>query len=224
MKIKDLTPDLFDDGIPTYIEGNLSIEKIQRLKPAYMRKGIVNQVLFCNDEIVEKVVIGGYYDGKCYCEEFMIKNESFEEKALAMCTGNKRGELPPDFPRPSEEELDEFRDYIDRHTWKIAKTFENFSPHQYIINYPCWKNKEDGRCSGFCKSCKKEREEFERWAKFIRKYGERQKMLKTVYTVFCLDERQYWTMGDPMLTTWVLNRALIDDPKRVPKLYWLDRT
>ena len=39
----------------------------------------------------------------------------------------------------------------------------------------------------------------------------------------CIDDRQYWTMGDPMNTTWVLNRSLIDEPRRVPTLEWLDR-
>ena len=53
---------------------------------------------------------------------------------------------------------------------------------------------------------------------------ERCKMLKTTYTVLCGDDRQYWTMGDPMNTTWVLNRSLIAEPRRVPKLEWLDRS
>lgn len=48
-------------------------------------------------------------------------------------------------------------------------------------------------------------------------------MLKTTYTVLCVDDRQYWTMGDPMNTTWVLNRSLIDEPRRVLPVEWLDR-
>ena len=39
----------------------------------------------------------------------------------------------------------------------------------------------------------------------------------------CIDDRQYWTMGDPMNTTWVLNRSLIDEPRRVLPVEWLDR-
>lgn len=49
-------------------------------------------------------------------------------------------------------------------------------------------------------------------------------MLKTTYTVLCVDDRQYWPMGDPMNTTWVLNRSLIDEQRRVSKLEWLDRS
>ena len=137
------------------------------------------------------------------------------------------GSLPKDFPIPEEKELEEFHSYISRFDWRVAKTFEKFSPHQYILNFPCWKKKEDGKCNGesdACIECKKQREEFERWVLFIRKYGERCKMLKKVYTVFCVEDRHYWTMGDPLETTWVLNRAFINEPRRIPKLEWLDRT
>lgn len=137
------------------------------------------------------------------------------------------GVLQKDYSRPLNDEMDEFRAYISRFDWMNAKTFEDFSPHQYILNFPCWKMKADGKCPGElqanCVSCKQKREEFEKWALFIRKYGERCKMLKTTYTVLCVDDRHYWTMGDPMNTTWVLNRALINEPRRVPKLEWLDR-
>ena len=74
-----------------------------------------------------------------------------------------------------------------------------------------------------CFVCKQNRVEFEKWVLFIRKYGERCKMLKTTYIVLRVDDRHYWTMGDPLETTWVLNRALIDEPRRIPKLEWLDR-
>ena len=133
------------------------------------------------------------------------------------------GELPADYSKPSEEKLNEFRSYISRFAWRNAKTYEQFSPHEYILNFPCWKMKEDGMCKGDCEPCKQNREEFEKWALFIRKYGERCKMLKTTYTVLCVDDRQYWNMGNPMNTNWVLNRSLIDEPRRVPPLEWLDR-
>ena len=224
MNLKELTPDLFDDGVPTVIEGNDNIEKNQILKPAYMKKGLIGQVLFVNtDGEIEKTVVCGFFE-KGYCDEiiFSVKpKKDIEDIVFANLNG--KGNLPPDFPRPTEAEVNEFRKYINRFNWITARTFENFSPHQYIRNFPCWKMKEDGKCNGFCQSCKEQRAEFEKWVLFIRKYGERQKMLRTVYTVFCVDDKQYWTMGDPMNTTWILNRALIDDPRRKPRLYWLDR-
>ena len=145
------------------------------------------------------------------------------------------GTLPPSHSRPTEEELSAFHSYIARFSWWNARTYEHFAPHEYILNFPCWKMKEDGKCpienplatkpidTAICEKCKSDRAEFEKWVLFIRKYGERQKMLRTVYTVLCVDDKQYWTMGDPLETTWVLNRSLIDDPRRVPKLEWLDR-
>ena len=39
----------------------------------------------------------------------------------------------------------------------------------------------------------------------------------------CIDDRQYWAMGDPMKTTWVWDRSLIDEPRRVLPVEWLDR-
>ena len=215
-----MKPDLFDSGIPSVVEGNSMVEKHQMLKPAFEKKGLISQIVFVNENnFVEKVVISGIFE-KTYCEEIVFKPQEVNE---IRSKDPERGELPPTFPRPSDEEMNEFRKYIAKFNWITAKTFENFSPHQYIRNFPCWKNKEDGLCSGFCDSCKKQREEFEKWVLFIRKYGERQRMLKTVYTVLCCDDKQYWTMGDPMNTTWILNRALIDDPRRKPRLYWLDR-
>ena len=137
-------------------------------------------------------------------------------------------DAPPrtDIPIPKEEELNSFRNYVSRFNWTNAKTFENFAPHEYILVFPCWKLKEDKKCDGeseACAECKAKRDEFEKQILFIREYGERCKMQNKVYTVYCLDGRQYWTMGDPIFYTWVLNRALIDDPRRIPKLEWLDR-
>ena len=89
---------------------------------------------------------------------------------------------------------------------KPSKELDNF--REYIFRFNC-------------APCKQKREEFEKWALFIRKYGERCKMLKT-YKVLCADDRHYWTMGDPMNTTYGMNRALINEPRRVPILEWLD--
>ena len=219
MNIKELEADLFTKTVDTSVIKNGENISHKEMK-VYVELGEVQQqfvFIDANNEI-EKILIFYSENGYSFIKEIVLK-----EKEDVIKLSNPQGKLPPSHPRPSEDELKEFRKYIATHTWKASKTMNNFCPHEYIINYPCWKKKEDGRCSGFCTSCKKEREAFEHWALFIRKYGERQKMLKTVYTVFCIDDRQYWTMGDPMNTTWVLNRGLIDDPNRVPKIYWLDR-
>ena len=137
-------------------------------------------------------------------------------------------DAPPrtDIPVPTEAEINSFRNYVSSFKWTNAKTFEKFAPHEYILNFPCWKLKEDKKCDGeseACVECKVKRDEFVKQVLFIRNYGERCKMQNKVYTVYCLDGRQYWTMGDAIYYTWVLNRALIDEPRRIPKLEWLDR-
>ena len=58
---------------------------------------------------------------------------------------------------------------------------------------------------------------------FIRENGERAKFQNRIYIMFCIDGFQYWTMGDPLETTGVLNKALINDPRCKVKTYWLDR-
>ena len=223
MNLKALEPDLFSKTVETIVIKRGQVICTKNLK-AVLEIGITEQqyvFLSKENEDIERALIFYKENGFSFSKEILFREKNNEQSSNSF--SSIQGELPESHPRPSEDELNEFRDYIKKHYWKASKTMANFCPHEYIINYPCWKKKEDGRCSGFCESCKKERSAFERWAKFIRKYGERQKMLKTVYTVFCLDGRQYWTMGDPMNTTWVLNRGLIDDPKRVPTVYWLDR-
>ena len=143
MKLKELTPDLFDSGVPTVIEGNDRVDKNQMLKPAYMKKGLIGQVLFVTEqEDIEKCVICGFFE-KGYCEEitFTIPRADVEVEDVVLKNLSERGELPPDFPRPSEQELNGFRKYISKFNWITARTYENFSPHQYIRNFPCWKRK-----------------------------------------------------------------------------------
>ena len=119
--------------------------------------------------------------------------------------------------------LEDFTNYINRHKWKNAKTFEHFAPHEYILSFPCEKTKAEGKCTNNCDICKAERKAFEDAVVFIRQKGERAKFQNRIYTMLCLGNYQYWTMGDPLETTWVLNKALIDDPRCKVKTYWLDR-
>lgn len=41
--------------------------------------------------------------------------------------------------------IQDFTNYINRHKWKNAKTFENFAPHEYILSFPCEKTKAEGK-------------------------------------------------------------------------------
>ena len=119
--------------------------------------------------------------------------------------------------------LDDFTGYINNRAWKNAKTYEHFAPHAYVLSFPCEKLKNDNKCSGDCVTCKSERQAFENAVMFVREQGERAQFMKRIYTMFCLDDYQYWTMGEPLETTWVLNKAIINDPRCKVKTYWLDR-
>lgn len=123
----------------------------------------------------------------------------------------------------TKAEIEGFNEYVNSKTWKNAKTFENFAPHSYIVSYPCEKMKDEFKCKGNCEECSAEREEFEKWVQFIRDNGERAVFMKRQYIMLCLDGFQYWTMGDPLETTWILNRAIENDPRCKLKTYWLNR-
>ncbi len=120
--------------------------------------------------------------------------------------------------------IDDFTNYIGRLKWKRAKTFENFAPHEYVLSFPCEKLKAENKCPNNCDICKAERKAFEDAVVFIRQNGELAKFQNRIYTMLCVGDHQYWTMGDPLETTWVLNKAIIDDPRCKVKTYWLDRT
>lgn len=122
----------------------------------------------------------------------------------------------------SETELNNFRNYINSFSWRNAKTYEAFSPHEYILNFPCWKLKEDKKCNNNCEQCKKDRKEFEHWVMFIRENGERVLYGKNLYTCLRCDDKHYWTGGEDLETTWVLNRAITNDPRYRVLIEWLD--
>jgi len=124
---------------------------------------------------------------------------------------------------PFESALIDFKKYINRFNWINAKTYEAFSPHEYILNFTCLKLKEDNKCTNNCEQCKKDREEFEHWVKFIREYGERVIYGKNLFICLRCEDKHYWTCGDELENTWVLNRAITDDPRYKVPMEWIDR-
>ena len=122
-----------------------------------------------------------------------------------------------------EYTLENFKNYINQQSWRNAKTFEHFAPHEYVLSFPCDKSKAENKCQNNCDTCRAERKAFEDAVIFIRENGERAKFQNRIYTMLCVGDYQYWTMGNPIETTWVLNKALINDPRCKIKTYWLDR-
>ena len=92
---------------------------------------------------------------------------------------------------------EEFKQFIDHHTWTFAKTYAAFCPHEYVIKD---------------RLPEAEQHIFEQIVTYIREngfiaiYG--RKGPKQYYSV---GEYYYWTMGAPVDETTVLNRARLAD-------------
>lgn len=85
--------------------------------------------------------------------------------------------------------------YIESVRWQNSKTYERTAPHEYTIR---WWNMEL-------------EDEFIWFAKYIRVNGIKEWFYKSQFIYFYYNGLKYWTMGDPIDNTWVLNRT--DDMK-----------
>jgi hypothetical protein len=88
---------------------------------------------------------------------------------------------------------DEIEDFIQAHPWRFAKTMAHI-PHSYVVKQKC-----------------RDPAEFERLVMHIRRNGYRQKFGRVYYTYFDWPVdgvvHQFWTMGAPLATTIIINRA-----------------
>ncbi len=99
-----------------------------------------------------------------------------------------------------EIDLIRFNEFISKETFINAKTYEKTAPHEYIV---CKIDDSDPQ----------RRSEFEWLVLFIRRNGYPKKFWSKEYTYFDYEGYSYWTMGDPLETTWILNRAIKNDPR-----------
>lgn len=88
-------------------------------------------------------------------------------------------------------ELQRVRSYIGKVYWKTAKTYAKSWPHEYTIRW--WRPELD--------------EEFVFVVLYIREHGIEERFYSRKHIYLYLDGLKYWTMGDPLERTWVLNRA-----------------
>lgn len=88
--------------------------------------------------------------------------------------------------------IDDLRAFISRQRWQESTTMKKFAPHEYILK---WNLTE------------RDQQIFEELVLFIRDEGYLTYFGKRSNMYFVVDGRQYWTMGDPLETTWVLNRC-----------------
>jgi hypothetical protein len=90
----------------------------------------------------------------------------------------------------SDEEIQSF---ISGHKWTFAKSMPKI-PHSYVVREKC-----------------RSELEFERFVMHIRRHGYKATFGRTVYTYFDWEVEgvmhRFWTMGDPLHRTIIINRA-----------------
>jgi hypothetical protein len=91
---------------------------------------------------------------------------------------------------------DKLRDFINTFTWTYAKTYAKVCSHEYIV-----KEKIDD----------KYHKPFALVVSYIREEGFTAKYKGRSGEYYILDDHYYWTMGDPVEETTVLNRAKLSD-------------
>jgi len=80
-------------------------------------------------------------------------------------------------------------DFINCQNWIYAKTYPKW-PHEYIV-----REKVDGKL-------------FIEFAEFIRKNGYPGRFYKMEITYYDFNKYTYWTMGEPLEVTNIINRCL----------------
>jgi hypothetical protein len=84
------------------------------------------------------------------------------------------------------------KDFIQAEAWTFAKTMPEW-PHEYIVK---------GRVNP---------DLFEAAVRHIREYGFEGRFYEKVITYFAEDGILYWTMGDPLEKTIIINRCKEED-------------
>jgi len=86
-----------------------------------------------------------------------------------------------------------FRGYIKNVRGQFAKTYADTWPHEYTVRD--WRSDIDGEFA---------------WAvQYIRNHGTTEKFFEDTYIYLYLDGLKYWTMGEPIDETTVINRAVV---------------
>ena len=97
----------------------------------------------------------------------------------------------------SEEFRQWFRGYRDECRWQAAKSGP---PHEYTIRN--WRPGAD--------------DDFLTAASGVREFGYEQNFYQSRYVYFDLDAMKYWTMGEPLNETVVLNRTSVENRYDAP--------
>lgn len=85
----------------------------------------------------------------------------------------------------------EIGDFIDAHEWTFAKSMPKM-PHFYVVRDKC-----------------RSELEFVRFVLHIRMHGEDRRFWKKNYRYLDVRNYSYWTMGNPINNTTIINRCKI---------------
>jgi hypothetical protein len=88
------------------------------------------------------------------------------------------------------------RDFINKHNWTFAKTYADICPHEYIV-----KGKLD----------RGDLDDFTALVKHIREQGFTAYYKSRSGKYYIVDDHYYWTMGEPVNDTTIINRAKLSD-------------
>jgi hypothetical protein len=98
--------------------------------------------------------------------------------------------------KDGQEMPEDLKNFIKNSEWIFAKTYAHFAPHNYIVkNY---KNKEM----------------FERLVIYIREHGVVRKWGSRIGLYLDYNGHSYWTMGNPIPETTIINRKdMVEEDK-----------
>ena len=99
-------------------------------------------------------------------------------------------------------DIERLRSFIARCEWTFAKTMP-FAPHEYIVK----------------EKCPLATDEFEYFVNMQREHGVKERWGKYNNPYLYIDDYKYWTMGDPIEDTTVINRAKACVVNDVHELY-----
>lgn len=107
---------------------------------------------------------------------------------------------PPKPPNPGTSPIitlsdNQLRAFVARSLWIYAKTMPQH-PHEYTLRKH---------------AVQRDLEEiFEKFVMHIRHHGYKERFERATYVRLNLDEWKYWTMGAPLKSTILINRAQLD--------------
>jgi hypothetical protein len=107
----------------------------------------------------------------------------------------------------TERDMERARKLIARHTWTFARSMP-WIPHEYVVREGAASDAQHRRGSAV------EDRPFEWFVTLIRKHGRPRtfgKKKPRTFTYLTVDGKRYWTMGNPMSDTTIINRAVEDD-------------